>query len=189
MNFRKLATLILLAVMCVGLSKKTVLAAAENSAKVSAAATKEAVTSNNSGKKSTNTTAKKKYTKSDLRLMAAIINCEAGSESYQGKLAVGIVIMNRIHSRQFPNTLRGVIYQKRQFSPVHNGALKKRLAQYDAGRIHAAQWQSCIRAAKSVLGGRDYITYRGSKKNLRGYYFFSVHLPGARFRLGGHRFK
>lgn len=63
--------------------------------------------------------------------MASIINCEAGAEPYQGKLAVGVVVMNRIKSRSFPNTLKKVIYQKYQFSPVRNGSLNKRLRQYD----------------------------------------------------------
>jgi spore germination cell wall hydrolase CwlJ-like protein len=121
--------------------------------------------------------------------MASIINCEAGGESYQGKLAVGIVVMNRVDSKLFPNTIRKVIYQKGQFSPVRNGSLKKKLAQYDAGKTTSKQWKDCISAAKKVLEGRNYIIYKGSKKNMDGYYFFSVYLSGARFRLGGHRFK
>lgn len=55
--------------------------------------------------------------------MASIINCEAGSEPYQGKVAVGIVVMNRVSSKSFPNSIKGVIYQKGQFSPVRNGSL------------------------------------------------------------------
>ena len=195
MNFRKFATLLLFVILVIGFSKTSVLAAAEGSAKNTEAATKEAVSTSNVASNSKAATAKKtadkttKYTKSELRLMSAIIICEAGAESYQGKLAVGIVVMNRINSKQFPNTLRGVIYQKHQFSPVRNGALKKKLAQYDAGKINGKQWQSCIRAAKKVLEGQTYISYRGSKKSMKGYHFFSVHLPGSRFRLGGHRFK
>lgn len=189
MNFKKFATLILFAVLFIGFSKNSVLVAAEESDVTSVATTREAVASTDSDKKSAKTDKKKSYTKSELRLMSAIINCEAGAESYSGKVAVGIVIMNRIQSDLFPNTLRGVIYQKGQFSPVRNGSLKKRLAQYDAGKIHGKQWQDCIRAAKSVLEGKNYITYRGNKKSMKGYYFFSVYLSGARFRLGGHRFK
>ena len=189
MNFRKFATLILFAILVIGLSKTSVSVAAESSAKGSVAATRGAVVSASSNNRSAKKTEKKKYTESDLRLMSAIINCEAGGESYQGKIAVGIVIMNRISSKQFPNTLRGVIYQKHQFSPVRNGALKKKLAQYDAGKIKDKQWQSCIRAAKRVLEGQTYIMYHGKKKSMKGYHFFSVYLAGARFRLGGHRFK
>ena len=70
-------------------------------------------------------TKKNSYTKAELRLMSAIIFCESNVEPYAGKLAVGIVVMNRVESKAFPNTIKNVIYQRRQFSPVHNGALKK----------------------------------------------------------------
>ena len=162
MKFKKYATLILLTILVIGFSKNTVFAAA----KAAGTSTKAAVNTKNK------TSSKKSYKKSDLRLMASIINCEAGGESYQGKLAVGIVVMNRVSSKAFPNTIRKVIYQRGQFSPVRNGALNKR-----------------IKAAKKVLSGQDYIMYRGSKKNFDSFHFFSVYLSGARFRLGGHRFK
>ena len=143
-------------------------------------------------KKKHNNTKKKnkpKYTKAQLRLMASIINCEAGAECYQGKLAVGIVVMNRVRSNAFPDTVRGVIYQKFQFSPVRNGALKKKLAQYDSGKIHSAQWKSCISAAKKALAGQKTIVVKGKVKNIKKIHFFSVVLPHAKFKLGGHRFK
>lgn len=132
---------------------------------------------------------KPKYTKSELRLMASIINCEAGGESFQGKLAVGIVVMNRVESKAFPNTIKKVIYQKNQFSPVRNGMLNKMLKQYDDGKTNSAQWKSCISAAKKVLNGQRTIMYKGKVKSLKGYHFFSVVLPGARIKLGGHKFK
>ena len=135
------------------------------------------------------TTVKKKYSKADLRLMASIINCEAGSEPYQGKVAVGIVVMNRVSSKSFPNSIKGVIYQKGQFSPVRNGSLKKRLKQYDAKRTGSKQWKSCISAAKRVLQGQKTILYRGKTKNMKSFHFFSVYLAGARMKLGGHKFK
>lgn len=147
-------------------------------------ATKE--TSSATGKKAKKT---KKYSKSELRLMASIINCEAGGESFQGKLAVGIVVMNRVKAKNFPNTVRKVIYQKFQFSPVRNGMLNKKLKQYDQGKIHSAQWKSCISAAKKALNGQNYIIKSGKKKSMSGIKFFSVQLAGAKFRLGGHRFK
>lgn len=181
MKFRRYATLILFLLFVVGFARNSVSAAA----KVSEASTKSAVTA----KADTEKSAGKSYTRSELRLMASIINCEAGGESYQGKVAVGIVVMNRVASKSFPNTIRKVIYQKGQFSPVRNGSLKRRLAQYDAGKTKSKQWKDCIKAAKSVLQGKTFITYKGNKKSLKGYYFFSVYLSGARFRLGGHRFK
>lgn len=129
------------------------------------------------------------YSKSDLRLMSSIINCEAGIEPYQGKLAVGIVVMNRIKSKSFPNTLKGVIYQRGQFSPVTNGSLNRRLSEYDSGRIKSKQWKTCIKAAKKVLNGKRTILYRGKEKKMNNFYFFSVGLRGARMSLGGHKFK
>ena len=111
MKFKKYATLILLTILVIGFSKNTVFAAA----KAAGTSTKAAVNTQNK------TSSKKSYKKSDLRLMASIINCEAGGESYQGKLAVGIVVMNRVSSKAFPNTIRKVIYQRGQFSPVRNG--------------------------------------------------------------------
>lgn len=133
--------------------------------------------------------ARNNYSSSDVRLMSSIINCEAGMEPYQGKIAVGIVVMNRVKSNSFPNTIEGVIYQSGQFSPVKNGSLRKRLAQYDAGRTRSKQWKTCIRAAKKVLEGQRTIEYAGKTKNMSNYHFFSVGLRGARLSLGGHKFK
>lgn len=161
--------------------------AEQTTASVSEKGSKEtAVKKTSSAKKKT---AKAKYSQKDLRLMASIINCEAGGESYQGKLAVGIVVMNRVASKSFPDTVKGVIYQKYQFSPVRNGSLNKKLRQYDAGKTHSKQWKDCISAAKKALSGQKTIMAGGKTKSLKGYYFFSVTLSGARFKLGGHRFK
>ena len=131
----------------------------------------------------------KNYTQAELRLMASIINCEAGGESFQGQVAVGIVVMNRVKSSLFPNSIKKVIYQKGQFSPVRNGSLRKKLKQYDAGKIHSAQWKSCIKAAKQALNGKTVIKLKGKTKSMKGVRFFSVYLKGAKFRLGGHRFR
>lgn len=68
---------------------------------------------------------KKTYSDSDLKRMAAIIYCEAGNQSYAGKLAVGIVVMNRKRSSSFPNTVSGVLKQRRQFTPVATGKWSK----------------------------------------------------------------
>ena len=163
----------------------------ENSVETSLSSSDVSVNSKSTTKKNTSKkkTTKKKYSKADLRLMASIINCEAGSEPYQGKLAVGIVVMNRVSSKAFPNSIRGVIYQKGQFSPVRNGSLKKRLRQYDAKKTGSRQWKSCISAAKKVLQGQKTILYKGKTKNMKSFHFFSVYLAGARMKLGGHKFK
>lgn len=84
----------------------------------------------------------------DVRLLSAIIQCEAGSECYQGKVAVGAVVLNRVRSSRYPNTISGVIYQSGQFSPVRNGALARVLA---SGNISSA----CRQAAADALAGAD----------------------------------
>ena len=132
---------------------------------------------------------KKKTTTKKKKSKKRYSNCEAGSEPYQGKLAVGIVVMNRVSSKSFPNSIKGVIYQKGQFSPVRNGSLKKRLRQYDSKRTGSKQWKSCISAARKTLQGQKTILYKGKKKNMKSYNFFSVYLSGARMKLGGHKFK
>lgn len=131
----------------------------------------------------------KSYKESDLRLLASIIYCEAGGESYAGKLAVGIVVMNRKSSNQFPNTIKGVIYQKNQFQPVRNGALNKALKRYDSGKFTSKQEKQCIRAAKEAMDGIKKVTYKSKKINLKGYHFFSRYLRGCRVKIGNHQFK
>ena len=79
-------------------------------------------------------------------LLAALIYCEAGSESYEGKLAVGAVVMNRVRSGAYPNSIHGVIYASGQFTPAMNGKVNRL---YESGKISA----SCIRAAEEALSG------------------------------------
>lgn len=84
-------------------------------------------------------------TDNDAYLLGAIIQCEAEGESYDGKLAVGSVIINRVKSSHFPNSVSGVIYQSGQFSPVASGRL--------AYRLEAGVNSECLQAAQSVLDG------------------------------------
>jgi spore germination cell wall hydrolase CwlJ-like protein len=58
------------------------------------------------------------FSEDDVKMLANLIYCEARGESYDGKLAVASVVVNRILSSKFPNTMAGVIYQKNQFAPV-----------------------------------------------------------------------
>jgi spore germination cell wall hydrolase CwlJ-like protein len=59
----------------------------------------------------------------NVRLLEKIVTAEAKGESLEGQIAVAEVILNRVESSEFPNTLEGVIYQKNQFSPVINGSI------------------------------------------------------------------
>jgi len=131
----------------------------------------------------------KKYTKAQLRLLSALIYCESQGESYTGKLAVGIVVMNRVRSGQFPDTLKGVIYQKYQFSPAGNGSLENALSDYDKGDFTSKSKKECIEAAKAALSGTKSITVNGKEKNFSKYLFFSGWLRGHTFEFGNHEFK
>lgn len=100
----------------------------------------------------------------DLDLLAAIIQCEADGESHEGKLAVGSVVMNRIHSPQFPNSMVEVLYQNRQFTPVGSGRFAVVLAR--------GANSNCYAAAREVLAGKitlDCLFFRtnnGSKQGI-----------------------
>lgn len=63
------------------------------------------------------------YNKEEMELLARLIEAEAKGESYEGKVAVGNVVINRVRSELFPNTIKDVIYAQNQFSPVKNGAI------------------------------------------------------------------
>ena len=131
----------------------------------------------------------KKYTASELKLMSCIIYCESVGEPYAGKQAVGIVVMNRKSSKSFPNTLRGVIYQKYQFGPTRNGSLKKALKKYEAGQFKSTAEKACIKAAKYALNGNKKVTYKSKTYNMKSYHYFSTHVSGARLTIKHHQFK
>ena len=95
--------------------------------------------------KEDNTAPSKPASVNDVALLAAIIQCEAGG-SYEGMLAVGTVIMNRVASSRFPNTIKEVVYQRGQFGPVSNGRLARVLAQGASSSSYAA--------AQEILGGK-----------------------------------
>ncbi|WP_025028542.1 cell wall hydrolase [Caldalkalibacillus mannanilyticus] len=88
------------------------------------------------------------YTKEDLKWLATIIEAEAEDQSYLGKLAVGSVVINRLNSKAFPNTVKEVIFQKNkrvyQFSPVGDGRFNRVKPSEDS-----------YRAAKEAFEGED----------------------------------
>ena len=83
---------------------------------------------------------------SEAELLAALIYCEAGGESYAGQVAVGSVVVNRVNSTYFPGSITDVIYQSGQFSPVASGKLALVLA-------NGLTTDSCRNAANQVIGG------------------------------------
>lgn len=105
-----------------------------------------------------------------VKLLAALIYCEAGNQPYAGKVAVGAVVMNRVESRRFPNTMEGVIYQSGQFTPARTGKLARVLA---SNNIPSA----CYEAAYDALNGSDPVN---------GALFFNSRR--GTFKLGDHYF-
>ena len=87
------------------------------------------------------------YTQEELDLLSRLIKAEAGGESYNTQLAVGAVVLNRVKSSKFPNTIKEVIYEVSngyyQFTPVLNGEINK------PGN------EQTLKAAKEALNGND----------------------------------
>ncbi|HYF93515.1 MAG TPA: spore cortex-lytic enzyme [Symbiobacteriaceae bacterium] len=79
----------------------------------------------------------------DQELLARVISAEAKGEPYEGQVAVGAVILNRVRDSRFPNTLAGVVYQTHAFESVSNGA------------IYVPATASARRAARDALNGWD----------------------------------
>ena len=85
----------------------------------------------------------------DEMLLAALIQCEAGGEPFEGQLAVGAVVMNRVRSGGYPNTIAGVIYAPGQFSPALCGAVER--------RVQKGVKESCVMAAQQAIAGASNI--------------------------------
>jgi uncharacterized protein YgiM (DUF1202 family) len=111
---------------------------AEEEAAAKAAQTKETTTVQN---------ASVSASYDDVTLLAALIQCEAGNELYEGQLAVGAVVMNRLRSGAYPSSISGVIYQSGQFPPAGQGMVASIAAN--------GPKSSCVQAAQQALGGSD----------------------------------
>lgn len=114
------------------------------------------------------------FAEGDRYLLANLIYCEAGGEPYEGQVAVGSVVINRVLSSVYPDTVTGVIYQNRQFSPVASGRLALALAE---GRATG----SCYQAADTVMKGTT---------NVGNCVYFRTPVDGVtpKYRIGGHIF-
>lgn len=114
------------------------------------------------------------FAEGDRYLLANLIYCEAGGESYSGQVAVGSVVMNRVLSSVYPNTVTGVIYQSGQFSPVASGRLALALAD---GKATA----NCYKAADEVMSGTT---------NVGNCVYFRTPVSGItpKYTIGGHIF-
>ncbi len=107
--------------------------------------------------------------KGEEDMLAALIQCEAGGEPWAGKIAVGAVVMNRVMSGAFPNTITGVIYQSGQFEPVSSGRFAIVLSQ--------GANEECYKAARAAMSGEN---------NIGECLFFRTIVPGIKGTIIGH---
>ena len=113
------------------------------------------------------------FAEGDRYLLANLIYCEAGAEPYAGKVAVGAVVINRVLSSVYPDTVVGVIYQSGQFSPVASGRLATALANGSAN-------DACYQAADEAMAGNT---------NVGNCVYFRTPIPGLTgTNIGGHVF-
>lgn len=113
------------------------------------------------------------FAEGDRYLLANLIYCEAGAEPYEGQVAVGAVVINRVLSEKFPDSVVGVIYQNRQFSPVASGRLELALA---ANKATPACYQAADEAMAGVTNVGKCLFFRTPIEGLEG------------IRIGGHVF-
>lgn len=85
----------------------------------------------------------------DEQLLASLVYCESGNQTYEGMLAVASVVMNRVRSAAYPNTISGVIYASGQFTPALNGKV--------AAQLSIGIPQPCVQAAKEAISGKTNI--------------------------------
>ncbi|NCB92902.1 MAG: cell wall hydrolase [Clostridia bacterium] len=107
----------------------------------------------------------------ELDLLAAIIQCEAGGESDTGKVAVGAVIMNRVNSGQFPNTITEVVYQSGQFSPVASGILSSVLSEGARSDCYAAA-QEALNGSNPIGGALYFNSGTGKGQQIGNQHFY-----------------
>lgn len=126
-------------------------------------------------------------TEEEFAMFCAIIYCESGSEKYEGKLAVANVILNRLYSSKYPNTMEGVIKQKGQFSPVKQGTFAKRVSEYKNGKFTTDNHKQCIQAAREAMAGKNNI---GTRNGFMTPSAFKTYGRGAKnvTQIGNHKF-
>lgn len=113
------------------------------------------------------------FDEGDRYLLANLIYCEAGGEPYEGQVAVGAVVINRVLSSVYPDTVVGVIYQSGQFSPVGSGRLALALA---SDKATAKCYQAADEAMSGITNVGDCVYFRTPIEGLTG------------ISIGGHIF-
>lgn len=114
--------------------------------------------------------AREAYVRANQELLASIIYCEAGNQPYEGQVAVGAVIMNRVKSGSYPNSIEEVIYQSEQFGPAATGWLNR-------VRSSKGYSQTALQAAGDALNGSNpignclYFDQGGAGMKIGAHYF------------------
>ena len=114
--------------------------------------------------------AREAYVRANQELLASIIYCEAGNQPYEGQVAVGAVIMNRVKSGSYPNSIEEVIYQSGQFGPAATGWLNR-------VRSSKGYSQTALKAAGDALNGSNpignclYFDQGGAGMKIGAHYF------------------
>ena len=114
--------------------------------------------------------AREAYVRANQELLASIIYCEAGNQPYEGQVAVGAVIMNRVMSGSYPNSIEEVIYQSGQFGPAATGWLNR-------VRSSKGYSQTALQAAGDALNGSNpignclYFDQGGAGMKIGAHYF------------------
>ncbi|MDD3174646.1 MAG: cell wall hydrolase [Herbinix sp.] len=98
------------------------------------------------------------YSGSDLQLLTCLVHAEAGTQSYECKLAVANIVLNRVASSKYADTIKAVIYQSGQFSVAASGSLQKQLDKYN--NYSSRSQLLSIKAAKDALAGANNIGSR-----------------------------
>ena len=122
----------------------------------STSAKKEA--SSAAGADTVNTAAVDPSAVDDVRLLAALIQCEAGNETYAGQVAIGDVVMNRLRTGRYGSSIYSVVYAKSQFGPAGSGMVAQVYA--------AGPKATCIAAASEAISGVSYIGTATSFRNV-----------------------
>ena len=109
-----------------------------------------------------------------MTLLAALIQAEAGNQPYEGQVAVGAVVMNRVRSSAYPNTIQGVISAPGQFGPAATGQVASIMA--------SGPKSSCMQAAQAAINGETTVgTFTHFKSA-------SSPVSGPSVVIGGHVF-
>lgn len=154
-------------------STKKTTSSTKNKTTTKQTTTKQSNTNKNQTKKTTSTkttkTKQPSYTAKELEMMSIVIYREAGGDAYSNKtrIMVGNVVMNRVRSSRFPNTIYGVLTQRGQYAGMSNGVTWPKMASNRWEQNAVKRAKAC---AKRVLNGENYlpknVVYQSDYRNL-----------------------